>query len=126
MTVVKLESPDYVHWKGFEACRSLRTIQITSNRQRGCFDCCACSFPSTLQHVYLSVENILEDGAFQACHLQQLSTLHLSFKTANGSLDLGAFASGSRKVSIKAMNGMFDLWMPHRDDVAWRQLDSGS
>lgn len=126
LTVVKLESPWHVQWKAFEACQSLRTIHVTSKRHHCCFDCRGCSFPSTLQHLYLSVEQMLEDGAFQAGHLQ-LSTMHVSCKTSAGSLDLEAFACGNRKVSIRCdTDGIFDLWMPHQGDIAWRQLDAST
>ena len=87
------------------------------------FDCRGCSFPSTLRHLNLKVAKIREDGAFQRGMIQQTDRMHVSFKAQGSNLDLGAFALGTKRVSMAiGLDGSIELWMPEQHDIVWQEV----
>ena len=115
LTVIDLEiGPHPVIWKVFDSCQSLTSITVEGERQLSTFDCRSCTFPSTLKELFLSVGQVREDGWFTGSHgLNSLHSLHVSFVVDYiGTVNLGAFASGSKAVSITMEDGIFNLTMP--------------
>lgn len=138
LTILKLDTGhEALSWSAFTGCRNLRHIHVTNHGQHGIFDCRGCSFPNTVEHLYLSVGRILEDGCFSdecSASLKRLLTLHVSFQLDGNMVDLqaarliytlGALSARQipliqqqqRFVSPNIEAGFFQLWMPQKQAV---------
>ena len=111
-------------WRAFSDCQRLERVHVKGDCDFSSFDCCSCTRPSTLRHLFLSVGRMTEDGWFSDHQgLDSLHSVHVSFKVQHaGKVDLGAFGAGSRPVSITMEDGIFALWMPLQQDTIWHCL----
>lgn len=123
LRVIVLEIGDGIlDWQSFESCHNLQTVRVTSEDSNGFLCCINCSFPYTLQHLYLKVGKLLENGCFTQ-DLSSLHTMHVSCNTdADEKVDLRAVTSHTRSVDVSVDRGRLALWMPPQHDEIWGGL----
>ena len=124
LTIIRLSmDEESIDWSAFDGCRLLQSIHVTNS---GHFDCRGCTFPKSLEHLWLSVGCMLEDGCFGEGHtdLHSLSTMHVSFIVRGSVFNLQSFAFGRKKVDVTVGDSdILDIYSPPSHDALWRLVD---
>lgn len=125
LVVIKLDiGSARIKWQAFSLCRQLQTIRVTGQGGRGSLDCRSCTFPDTLEHLYLSVRSLHEDGCFTQ-DFSSLRTMHASFRVGFSSkVDLRGVTSKQQSMDVSVDQGILALWMPPEHDAVWQGSSS--